>query len=719
MTDIFSWSQDAGGIVTVTMDDPAQSANTMTDRFVEQLPRLLDRLEAARDGIAGVIVTSAKETFFAGGDLGLMMRTTEDDRPAVRAMLDGVKAALRRLELLGRPVVAAINGAALGGGYEIALACHHRVALDSRAVKVGLPEVTLGLLPGGGGTTRAVRMFGLQVALERILLSGRQFGAAEALEQGLVDELATGREAMLAAARRWIAANPDARQPWDRPGYRLPGGTPSSPALWATLPTLPALLRKKAQGAPNEAAQSLLSAAVEGAQVDFDNAQVIESRYCADLICGQVSANIIQAMFFDLQAIKRGASRPAGYPPHTAGKVVVLGAGMMGAGIAYVSAKAGLDVVLKDVSVEAAARGKSYSERLLDKAVAAGRTTPEQRTAVLARITPTADIADARGADLVIEAVFEDPALKKRVIAEVLPHLAGDAVVASNTSTLPITDLAGSVRDPGGFIGLHFFSPVDRMQLLEIVVGEKTSDQTLAKAVDIARQIGKTPIVVNDSRGFFTSRVILEFVNEAIALVGDGVPAASVEQAATQAGYPVGALALVDELTLTLARTIREQTRAGYRASGVETPVHPGWAVLDRMVDEFGRRGRSSGAGFYEYQDGRKAGLWPGLRDAFGGRNTGIPLVDMRERMLFAEALDAVRCLDSGVLRSVADANVGSILGIGFPVWTGGVLQYVNQYEGGPAGFVARARELAGRYGERFTPPPSLVARAQAGELFR
>ncbi|MFC0529068.1 3-hydroxyacyl-CoA dehydrogenase NAD-binding domain-containing protein [Phytohabitans kaempferiae] len=719
MTDIFSWSQDADGIVTVTMDDPAQSANTMTDRFVEQLPQLLDRLEAVRDGIAGVIVTSAKETFFAGGDLGLMMRTTEDDRPAVRAMLDGVKAALRRLELLGRPVVAAINGAALGGGYEIALACHHRVALDSRAVKVGLPEVTLGLLPGGGGTTRAVRMFGLQVALERILLSGRQFGAAEALEQGLVDELATGREAMLAAARRWIAANPDARQPWDRPGYRLPGGTPSSPALWATLPTLPALLRKKAQGAPNEAAQSLLSAAVEGAQVDFDNAQVIESRYCADLICGQVSANIIQAMFFDLQAIKRGASRPAGYPPHAAGKVVVLGAGMMGAGIAYVSAKAGLDVVLKDVSVEAAARGKSYSERLLDKAVAAGRTTPEQRTAVLARITPTADIADARGADLVIEAVFEDPELKKRVIAEVLPHLAGDAVVASNTSTLPITDLAGSVRDPGGFIGLHFFSPVDRMQLLEIVVGEKTSDQTLAKAVDIAWQIGKTPIVVNDSRGFFTSRVILEFVNEAIALVGDGVPAASVEQAATQAGYPVGALALVDELTLTLARTIREQTRAGYRASGVETPVHPGWAVLDRMVDEFGRRGRSSGAGFYEYQDGRKAGLWPGLRDAFGGRNTDIPLVDMRERMLFAEALDAVRCLDSGVLRSVADANVGSILGIGFPVWTGGVLQYVNQYDGGPAGFVARARELTAAYGERFTPPPSLVARAEAGELYR
>jgi len=719
MTDIFSWSQDADGVVTVTMDDPTQSANTMSERFIEQFPRLLDRLEAARDGIAGVIVTSAKQTFFAGGDLGLMMRATKDDRADVRAMLDGVKAALRRLELLDRPVVAAINGAALGGGYEIALACHHRVALDSRAVKVGLPEVTLGLLPGGGGTTRTVRMFGLRTALDKVLLSGRQFSAAEALEQGLVDELATDREEMLAAARRWITANPEARQPWDRPGYRIPGGTPSSPALWATLPTMPARLRKKAQGAPNQAAESLLSAAVEGAQVDFDNAQVIESRYCADLICGQVSANIIQAMFFDLQAINRGASRPAGYPPHAAGKVVVLGAGMMGAGIAYVSAKAGLDVVLKDVSVEAAARGKGYSERLLDKAVAAGRTTPEQAAAVLARIKPTADVADARGADLVIEAVFEDPELKKRVIAEVLPHLAGDAVVASNTSTLPITDLAESVRDPGGFIGLHFFSPVDRMRLLEIVVGAKTSEQTLAKAVDIARQIGKTPIVVNDSRGFFTSRVILEFVNEALALVGEGVPAASVEQAATQAGYPVGALALADELTLTLARTIRERTRAGQRASGVEPPVHPAWAVLDRMVDEFGRRGRSSGAGFYQYQDGRKAGLWPGLRDAFGGRDTDMPLVDMSERMLFAEALDAIRCLDSGVLRSVADANVGSILGIGFPVWTGGVLQYVNQYEGGPAGFAARARELAAKYGERFTPPPSLVARAETGEQYR
>ncbi|MDQ7907448.1 3-hydroxyacyl-CoA dehydrogenase NAD-binding domain-containing protein [Phytohabitans sp. ZYX-F-186] len=719
MTDIFSWNQDAGGVVTVTMDDPTQSANTMSERFIEQLPRLVDRIEAGRDEIAGVIVTSAKETFFAGGDLGLMMRATRDDYAGTRAMLDGVKAALRRLELLGRPVVAAINGAALGGGYEIALACHHRVALDSRAVKVGLPEVTLGLLPGGGGTTRTVRMFGLQTALEKLLLTGRQFSAAEALEQGLVDELAADREAMLASARRWITGNPDARQPWDRPGYRLPGGTPSSPALWATLPTMPALLRKKAQGGPNQAAESLLSAAVEGAQVDFDSAQVVESRYCADLICGQVSANIIQGMFFDPQAIKKGASRPAGYPPHSAGKVVVLGAGMMGAGIAYVSAKAGLDVVLKDVSIEAATRGKGYSERLLDKAVAAGRTTPEQRAAVLGRIRPTVDIGDARGADLVVEAVFEDPELKKRAIAEVLPYLAAGAVVASNTSTLPITDLADAVRDPADFIGLHFFSPVDRMRLLEIVVGEKTSDETLAKAVDIARQIGKTPIVVNDSRGFFTSRVILEFVNEALALVGEGVPAASVEQAATQAGYPVGALALVDELTLTLARTIREQTRAGQRASGAEPPIHPAWGVLDRMVDELGRPGRSSGAGFYQYQDGRKAGLWPGLRDAFGGRNTDIPLVDMQERMLFAEALDAIRCLDSGVLRSVADANVGSILGIGFPVWTGGVLQYVNQYEGGLSGFVARARELAGRYGERFTPPPSLVARAETGELYR
>jgi 3-hydroxyacyl-CoA dehydrogenase/enoyl-CoA hydratase/3-hydroxybutyryl-CoA epimerase len=392
---------------------------------------------------------------------------------------------------------------------------------------------------------------------------------------------------------------------------------------------------------------------------------------------------------------------------------------MMGAGIAYVSAKAGLDVVLKDVSRAVAERGKSYSATILDKALARGSITSEQRDAVLARIHPTDDPADAAGADLLIEAVFEDPELKTKVIGEIAGHLDANAVLASNTSTLPITGLAEGVTRPEDFIGLHFFSPVDKMALLEIVVGEKTSDATLAKAVDIAQQISKTPIVVNDSRGFFTSRVILEFVHEAIALLGEGVPAASIEHAATQVGYPVGALALVDELTLTLLRKIREETIAGYRAAGIDRPAHPAAAVIDRMIDKFGRTGRAAGSGFYDYAEGRKVRLWPGLVDAFGATNIDIPLLDMQERMLFAEALDTIRCMDEGVLRSVADANIGSILGIGFPAWTGGVVQYINQYDGGLSGFAARATELAQRYGERFTPPASLVRKAENGEDYR
>ncbi|MGW1675370.1 3-hydroxyacyl-CoA dehydrogenase NAD-binding domain-containing protein [Streptomyces sp. NPDC002324] len=716
---MFRWDKGSDGIVTVTMDDPDQSANTMNDRFRRELPALVDHLYDERDAITGVVITSAKKTFFAGGDLGMMMRATKDQLGEITDMLNGVKASLRRLETFGRPVVAAINGAALGGGYEIALACHHRIVVDIPQATVGLPEVTLGLLPGGGGTTRTVRLFGLQKALQEILLPGRKFRPTAALENGLVDAVVENTAQLTAAAREWIVANPEPVQPWDRPGHKIPGGTPASPALAAVLPSLPAVLRKQNNGSPAPAARNVLAAAVEGAQVDFDNALTIESRYCADLICGPISANIIKSMFFDMQAISRGASRPDGHPPHQAQKLVVLGAGMMGAGIAYVSARSGLHVVLKDVTLEAAERGKGYSRKILDKAVQRGSTTPEQRDEILARITPTADPAAAEGADLLIEAVFEDPDLKKKVIAETVEYLTPDALLGSNTSTLPITGLAEGVARPEDFIGLHFFSPVDKMALLEIIVGEKTSDATLAKAVDIARQIGKTPIVVNDSRGFFTSRVIVEFVNEAIALVGEGVPAASIEQAATQAGYPVGPLALVDELSLTLMRKIREETIVGYRAAGIEKPVHPAAAVVDRMVDEFDRKGRTVGAGFYDYADGRKQGLWAGLKAAFGAADTEVPLADMQERMLFAEALNTVHCLDEGVLRSVADANIGSILGIGFPAWTGGVIQYINQYEGGLPGFVVRARELAERYGDRFTPPESLVRKAESGEDYQ
>ncbi len=714
---MITWEQDGDGIVTLTMDDPTQGANTMNEVFTTSLTATVDRLVAEKDSVSGVILTSGKKMFFAGGDLSIFLHVTKADAPELEATSASMKADLRRLETLGKPVVAAINGAALGGGLELALACHYRVALDARGSEIGLPEVTLGLLPGGGGVVRTVRMFGLQKALMEVLLQGQRRKPAKALEVGLIDELVETPEAMIDAAKAWIKANPESAQPWDKPGYRIPGGTPSSPKFAAMLPAFPANLRKQLKGAPMPAPKAIMSAAVEGSQVDFETANKIETQYFVDLLTGQIAKNMIQAFFFDLQKITKGGARPDGYDKFRATKVVVLGAGMMGAGIAYVCARAGMQVVLKDVAVESAEKGKAYSAGILDKAVSRGRMTPEARDEILDRITATSDAADAAGADLVIEAVFEDQALKQKVYAEIEPHIAPDALFASNTSTLPVTGLSTGVSKPESFIGLHFFSPVDKMPLLEIVVGEKTSDGSIARAIDVAQQIKKTPIVVNDSRGFFTSRVIGTFLSEAAAMLGEGISPVSIEQAGLQAGYPTGPLALVDEVSLTLSRRIREEARAAAEAAGQDYPDHPAFPVMDRMVSEFDRGGRAAGAGFYDYEGGKRAGLWPGLVENFGGTNE-IPFRDMQERMLFAEALESVKCVDEGVLRSTAEANIGSIFGIGFPPWTGGVLQYINGYEGGPAGFVARANELAAAYGDRFTPPRSLVDLAAAGGRF-
>ncbi|WP_138896422.1 3-hydroxyacyl-CoA dehydrogenase family protein, partial [Streptomyces chryseus] len=467
------------------------------------------------------------------------------------------------------------------------------------------------------------------------------------------------------------------------------------------------------------APRNILAAAVEGSQVDFETALTIEARYFTELVTGQIAKNMIQAFFFDLQAVNSGANRPQGIDPRPVRKVAVLGAGMMGAGIAYSCARAGIEVVLKDMTAEAAARGKAYSEKLLAKALSRGRTTEAKRDALLALITPTADPADLAGCDAVIEAVFEDTSLKHKVFQEIQDIVAPDALLCSNTSTLPITGLAEGVARPVDFIGLHFFSPVDKMPLVEIIKGERTGDEALARAFDLVRQIKKTPIVVNDSRGFFTSRVIGQFINEGVAMVGEGIEPASIEQAAAQAGYPAKVLSLMDELTLTLPRKIRNETKRAVEEAGGTWPGHPSDAVIDRMVDEFGRTGRSGGAGFYEYgEDGKRTRLWPGLREHFAKPGAEIPFADMKERMLFSEALDTVRCFEEGVLTSVADANIGSIMGIGFPAWTGGAIQYINGYEGGLPGFLARARELAATYGERFTPPALLVEKAERGEKF-
>jgi 3-hydroxyacyl-CoA dehydrogenase/enoyl-CoA hydratase/3-hydroxybutyryl-CoA epimerase len=714
----------------------------MNAAYAASILATVDRLEAERDEIKGVIITSAKKTFFAGGDLNDLKSATKENAEEIATFVRDGKAVLRRLETLGKPVVAAVNGSALGGGLEIALACHHRIVVDDPKIQLGFPEVQLGLLPGAGGVTRTVRMLGIVNALMSLLLQGQRVRPGKGQEIGIVDELVASREELIPAAKKWIearAGGDPVQQPWDVKGYKIPGGTPSTPSLAQNLPAFPANLRKQIKGANYPAPHHIMSAAVEGAQVDFDNASEIEGRYFVDLVTGQVAKNMIQAFFFDLQRATGDRGRPDGIDAFKPTKVVVLGAGMMGAAIAYVCAKAGLEVVLKDVDQAAADKGKGYSEKLVAKAVERGRSTQEQGDELLGRITPTTDPAAAAGAELVIEAVFEDPSVKAQVFAEIEPHLTPDALLGSNTSTLPITSLAEGVSRPADFIGLHFFSPVDKMPLLEIIKGEQTSEETLYRALDVAKLIKKTPIVVNDSRGFFTSRVIGTFINEGIAMLVEGVPAPTIEQASSQAGYPAPVLQLSDELNLKLMKKIRDAAKAAARGDDGPWEGHPSEAVIDRMLDE-GRPGRLEGKGFYEYEDGKRTRLWPGLREVFPPVDdpSSLSLKDLEERMLVIEAIETVKCLDEGVIETVADANIGSIFGIGFPGWSGGVLQYINGYEGGSrmtqaadgrerartasvgglSGFVARARELAERYGDRFEPPASLVEKAERGEIY-
>jgi 3-hydroxyacyl-CoA dehydrogenase/enoyl-CoA hydratase/3-hydroxybutyryl-CoA epimerase len=708
------WDKDADGIVTWVLDDPTGSANVMNEAFQHSIHRAVERLVAEQDSITGVVITSAKKTFFAGGDLKWMSGLGPGDAAKAFDTVERVKADLRKLETLPKPVVAAINGAALGGGLEIALATNHRIAADVKGSQIGLPEVTLGLLPGGGGVARTVRMFGIQKAFMEVLSQGTRFNPAKAKETGLVDELVGSVDELVPRAKAWIKEqlkdDPDRvfQQPWDIKGYKVPG-TDGLPAI---LPSLGSNLRKQLKGSPMPALRAILAAAVEGAQVDFDTASRIESRHFSEVATGQTAKNMIQAFFLDLQAINGGASRPEGIAKQEIKKIGVLGAGMMGAGIAYVSAKAGYDVVLKDVTQEAADKGKAYSEGIEAKALKRGKTTEEKSAALLAKITPTADPQDLKGVDFVIEAVFENQELKHKVFQEIEDIVEPNALLGSNTSTLPITGLATGVKRQEDFIGIHFFSPVDKMPLVEIIKGEKTSDEALARVFDYTLAIRKTPIVVNDSRGFFTSRVIMTFVREAMALLAEGVEPPSIEQAGSQAGYPAPPLQLLDELNLELLQKVSVETRTAVEAEGNAYAPHPAEAVVEKMI-ELGRPSRLKGAGFYEYVDGKRTQLWPGLKETFNSGSSSIPLQDMIDRMLFAEALETQKCIDEGVLTSTADANIGSIMGIGFPPYTGGSAQFIVGYEGpggvGKAAFVARAKELAARYGDRFLPPASLT----------
>ncbi|MGY0538480.1 3-hydroxyacyl-CoA dehydrogenase NAD-binding domain-containing protein [Nocardioides sp. YJ-D4] len=712
------YDRDADGIVTLTLDDPNQSANTMNELYKTSMAEAVEKLYAEQDDVTGVVIASAKKTFFAGGDLKNMIQVRPENAAQVFEEVESIKATLRKLETFPKPVVAAINGAALGGGLEIALAAQHRIALDAR-YDIGLPEVSLGLLPGGGGVTRVVRLLGIMTGLMDVLGQGTKFKPAAALEKGLIHELVSSPDELVPAAKAWIKANPDEiAQPWDKPGYKMPGGKPTSPALAGFLPAFPPILRKQLKQSDMRAPKAILSAAVEGAMVDFDTATRIESRYFTSLVTGQQSKNMIQAFFFDLGAIGAGTLRPDGVEKFKATKVGVLGAGMMGAGIAYSFARAGAEVVLKDVAIESAERGKAYTAKLNEKAVSRGKLTQEKADEILNRITATVNPEDFAGVDVVVEAVFEDVALKQKVFSEIAPFVNDDAVLCSNTSTLPITELAKGIDRPADFIGLHFFSPVDKMPLVEIIKGAETNDVALAKAYDVVQQIKKTPIVVNDSRGFYTSRVIGTQIQEGLELLAEGFAPYSLERAATQAGFPVGPLQIADELNHELMVKIARTTR---EAAGVEE-LTTTEKVLNPLI-EAGRSGKLKGAGFYDYTDGKRGSIWADLGTVFPVAEKQIPIRDAEERMLFIEALETAKCFEEGVITSAAHANIGSIFGIGFPPQTGGAAQFITGYEAadgsiGIEAFLARADELAETYGERFRPTQYLRDLAAKGEGF-
>ncbi|WOJ93630.1 3-hydroxyacyl-CoA dehydrogenase NAD-binding domain-containing protein [Congregibacter variabilis] len=703
------YEKDADGIVTVTMD-MSGPVNAMNAEFRQDFGAIVDKLEA-EDGLNGVVIASAKKVFFAGGDLNDLVAVTPERLGEFMEGIVAMKATLRRFEKLPVPTVAAINGAALGGGYELCLVCNHRIAWNHKSVQLGLPEVTLGLLPGGGGVVRLTKLLSFEKAAP-FLLEGKRVPPVQALDAGMIHELVADRENLVPKAKEWILANKDnadaAIQPYDQKGYKIPGGGITSPKIVQAITGATAMLTQKTRGLLPAPAK-ILDVAAQALRLDLDTALMVESRALAALTITPQAKNMISTFFFGLNKVNGGASRPKDVPPQKTEKLGVLGAGMMGQGIAYVSAMAGIDVVLKDISLEAAQKGKAYSEKLLDKRVERGRMSAEKRDEVLARITPTATDDDLAGCDLIIEAVFENIQLKHQITAQLEGQLAEGGIWGSNTSTLPITQLAEGSQKPENFVGIHFFSPVDKMPLVEIIVGEKTSDVALAKAFDYTQQIKKTPIVVNDSLGFFTSRTFGTYLDEGVRLLAEGVHPVLIDNMGKGVGMPVGPLAVFDEVSMELSRKAQET----WKEMGVVDKWGDGTVlrqVIDTMVVENGRGGRHHGGGFYEYsEDGSKA-IWPPLFDLYYKSEVCLPESDIKDRLLFRQVIEALKCRETGVLRSDEDGNIGSIMGIGAPVWTGGLIQFVETY--GYERFVNRCRELEASYGERFAPPQIAIDRA-------
>ena len=711
----FHYEKDSNNIVTVTMDMDGP-VNSMSDAFLPALEATLGKLEADAD-LAGVVLASGKSTFFAGGDLNMLCAVTEETVEAFFEGMCATKAAMRRLEMLHAPVCAAINGAALGGGLELALSCHHRIAWNDRSVQLGFPEVTLGLLPGGGGNVKAVYLMGLMAANEYIV-EGKRVAPEKALASGLIDAVIEDKDELLSAAKQWLLANKDdesARtQPWDTKGYKIPGGNIRNPQV-AQMVTMGApMIRKNTRGLL-PAPEKIFDVAVQALTVDFETAMRIESRGLAELALTPQAKNMINTFFFQMNKVNGGASRPKEVPPQKTEKVGILGAGMMGQGIAYSSAMVGIEVVLKDISLDAAIKGKAYTQALLQKRVDKGRMTDEKMAQVLSLIHPTASDEDLDGCDLMIEAVFENMTLKHQMTRDLEPRLAEGGVWGSNTSTLPITQLAQASQNAEKFIGIHFFSPVDKMPLVEIIMGEQTGDLALAKAFDFTKQIKKTPIVVNDSLGFFTSRTFGTYLDEGVRLLVEGMKPLRIDNLGKAVGMPVGPLTVYDEVSLELSRKASQTWKEmGLSVGDDDRSITA--AVVETMVGDYGRGGRYHGGGFYEYgADGSKE-VWSGLAELYGATTSPLSDADAKDRLLFRQVIEALKCLETGVLRTVADGNIGSIMGIGAPAWTGGLLQFVNTY--GLQNFIDRCASLSAAYGERFQAPAIVAEKLANGETF-
>ena len=719
----FKLDVDADGIALVSWDMPGKSMNVIDVSVMEELEAVVEKISTDA-AIKGAVVTSGKDTFGGGADLTMLEKQRNDYEATFKQKGEDAAIAMvfersrrlsqiyRKLETSGKPWVAALNGTAMGGCFELALACHHRIAADNPKTRLGLPEIKVGLFPGAGGTQRIARMMATADALQ-FLLKGDQIRLDRAKTMKLVDNVVPAAD-LVSAAKNWIKTSPKSKQPWDVDGFKLPGGPVWSKMGMMTWPAANALYRKETQD-NYPAARAIMSSVFEGLQVPFDTALRIESRYFAKIVRSPEAAAMIRSLFVSMQELNKGARRPTNQPQTALKKIGVLGAGLMGAGIAYVTAQAGIEVVLIDRDQEAADKGKAYSQKLLADQIKKNRTTQAAADAVLGRINPTPDYDKLKGVDMIIEAVFEDRKVKAEATAKAQAVVGDKVVFGSNTSTLPITSLAAESKDPKNFIGVHFFSPVDKMLLVEIIMGEKTADPALAVALDYVRAIRKTPIVVNDSRGFYTSRVVGTYIREGHLMLTEGVPAAMIENVGRQAGMPVGPLSLNDEVAVDLAWKILKATEADLGAKAIDARQK---TLLEEMVEKRGRYGRKNAKGFYDYPQSGPKRLWPGLADLQPTKQDPdtIDVQELKHRLLAIQALETARCFEEGVLTDVREADVGSILGFGYAPYSGGTLSYIDMM--GTKNFVAQCERLAQKYGERFKPNKQLVEMAQKGESF-